>query len=351
MKVIYVDIETDGHHLTYLRALTNINNKENILVLPQKLPDFDNKQYVFSKMDFYNKKLGAYLRWIKEIKKIIKKEQPDVVHFLYGDVFYKYFGLGLEGLKRKYKVINTVHALKKGKIGMLSLKRIFRLSSMGVVHTDAIYNAITKGGITNISHVEYPQFSFGYYIDVETARKYYSIAKESFVLGCIGGTRYDKGLDILLRALQSVEGNFELLVAGKECEIKKDEIQRLSASYKERVHLYLNYLSDEELEMAFQAVDVIVLPYRKTFNGASGPLGEGVGKEKMIIGTNYGSIGDIISKNHLGYTFEAENVENLKQVINRVLGFQFNYDLKAMTYKKSLSVEYFKDKYKKVYGM
>ena len=82
---------------------------------------------------FYNKKLGAYLRWIKEIKKIIKKEQPDVVHFLYGDVFYKYFGLGLEGLKRKYKVINTVHALKKGKIGMLSLKRIFRLSSMGVV--------------------------------------------------------------------------------------------------------------------------------------------------------------------------------------------------------------------------
>ena len=47
MKVIYVDIETDGHHLTYLRALTNINNKENILVLPQKLPDFDNKQYVF----------------------------------------------------------------------------------------------------------------------------------------------------------------------------------------------------------------------------------------------------------------------------------------------------------------
>ena len=98
-----------------MRALTNINNKENILVLPQKLPDFDNKQYVFSKMDFYNKKLGAYLRWIKEIKKIIKKEQPDVVHFLYGDVFYKYFGLGLEGLKRKYKVINTVHALKKGK--------------------------------------------------------------------------------------------------------------------------------------------------------------------------------------------------------------------------------------------
>mgnify|MGYP000270178661 CR=1 FL=1 len=92
------------------------------------------------------------------------------------------------------------------------------------------------------------------------------------------------------------EGNFELLVDWEGMRNKKDEIQRLSASYKERVHLYLNYLSDEELEMAFQAVDVIVLPYRKTFNGASGPLGEGVGKEKMIIGTNYGSIGDIISR-------------------------------------------------------
>lgn len=72
-------------------------------------------------------------------------------------------------------------------------------------------------------------------------------------------------------------------------------------------------MTDEEFEMAIQAVDAIVLPYRKTFNGASGPLGEGVAKGKMIIAANHGSLGDIVEKNHLGYTFESENIEALKK--------------------------------------
>ena len=140
MKVLYIDIETGGHHQTYLKALMDIPGKENVLVLPEKIEGLNAKQYVFRKTDFFNKKLLEYYKWTKEVKGIIKTEKPDVVHFLYGDVFYKYFGLGLEGLKKKHKVVNTIHALKKGKIGIVSLKRIMHLSSVGVVHTDAIFS-------------------------------------------------------------------------------------------------------------------------------------------------------------------------------------------------------------------
>lgn len=114
MKVLYIDIETGGHHQTYLKALMDIPGKENVLVLPEKIEGLNAKQYVFRKTDFFNKKLLEYYKWTKEVKGIIKTEKPDVVHFLYGDVFYKYFGLGLEGLKKKHKVVNTIHALKKG---------------------------------------------------------------------------------------------------------------------------------------------------------------------------------------------------------------------------------------------
>ena len=350
MKVLYVDIETGGHHQTYLKALMDIPGKEDVLVLPEKIEGLNAKQYVFRKTDFFNKKLPEYYKWTKEVKGIIKTEKPDVVQFLYGDVFYKYFGLGLEGLKKKYKVINTIHALKKGKIGIVSLKRIMRLSSIGVVHTDVIFNEVKAAGIENVVHVEYPHFSNGYDIDKACARKYYDLSENTFVLGCIGGTRFDKGLDILLKALQNVTGDFELLVAGAEDTIKREEIEKLARSYTNRVKIYLNFLTDEEFDMAIQAVDAIVLPYRKTFNGASGPLGEGVAKGKMIIAANHGSLGDIVEKNHLGYTFESENIEALRKVLDMaVQRIGFTYDKKANAYKNKLSINEFKKQYCKLY--
>lgn len=350
MKVLYVDIETGGHHQTYLKALVDISGKENTLVLPEKIEGLDAKQYIFRKTDFFKKKLPEYYQWTKEVKGIIKKEKPDVVHFLYGDVFYKYFGLGLEGLKKKYKVINTIHALKKGKIGIVSLKRIMRLSSIGVIHTDAIFNEVKNAGVENVVHIEYPHFSNGYDIDKTGARKYYGLSENAFVLGCIGGTRYDKGLDILLKALQGVTGDFELLVAGAEDAIKREKIEELARPYRDQVKLHLDFLTDEEFELAIQTVDAIVLPYRKTFNGASGPLGEGVAKEKMIIAANHGSLGDIVEKNHLGYLFESENIEALKKVLNMaVQRTRFTYDKRANAYKNKLSINEFKKQYCKLY--
>lgn len=350
MKVLYVDIETGGHHQTYMKALMDIPGKENVLVLPEKIEGLNAKQYVFRKIDFFNKKLPEYYKWTKEVKGIIKTEKPDVIHFLYGDVFYKYFGFGLEGLKKKYKVINTIHALKKGKVGIVSLKRIMRLSSVGVVHTDAIFDEVKNEGIENIVHIEYPHFSTGYNIDKIAARKYYGLKENSFVFGCIGGTRYDKGLDILLEALQNVEGNFELLVAGAEDAIKREEIEKLAKSYINKVKMHLSFLTDEEFEMAIQAVNAIVLPYRKTFNGASGPLGEGVAKEKMIIAANHGSLGNIVENNNLGYTFESENVNDLTKILNYAIKCRsFKYNTKAFFYKDKLTTNEFQNKYQKIY--
>lgn len=351
MKVLYVDIEIGGHHQTYLKALMEIQGKENVLVIPEEIEGLDARQYVFSKTDFLKKKLLQYCKWMKEVRTIVKKENPDVVHFLYGDVFYKYFGLGLEGLKKKYNVVNTIHALKKGKIGMISLKRIMRLSSVGVVHTDAIFDEVKNAGIKNIIHIEYPYFSTGYDIDKLTSRKYYGLKEDSFVFGCIGGTRYDKGLDILLEALQKVTGNFELLVAGTEDAIKRDEIEKLANSYIDKVKLHLSFLTDEEFEMAIQAVDAIVLPYRKTFNGASGPLGEGVAKEKMIIAANHGSLGNIVEKNDLGDTFESENIIELEKVLDIAMkNNSFAYNAKALSYKNKLAINEFQNKYRWIYN-
>lgn len=349
MKVLYIDVKTDGHHQKYFRALAEIPGKENVFVLPEQIQDLDGKQYVFRPIDFDRKRITEYHKWIKEVKTIVKKENPDIIHFLYADVFYKYLGWGLEGLKRKYKVVNTIHWLRNRKIERASLCRILRLSTVGIVHTEAIFKKMKENGIKNVAHIEYPNFSEKNIIDKKSARRYFKLSDSAFVMSCVGSTRFDKGLDIFLKALQSVSGNFEVLIAGAEDAISKAEIERLAEPYIERVKLHLSYLSDEELEMAIQAADAIVLPYRKMFNGASGPLGEGVAKEKLIIGPNHGSLGDVIEKNRLGYTFESEDANSLKNVIEFAMKSHFHYTETAMKYKESISVKYFQMQYQNIY--
>ena len=70
---------------------------------------------------------------------------------------------------------------------------------------------------------------------------------------------------------------------------------------------------------------------------------------KTIIGPNHGSLGQIIKDNHLGYTFESENVDDLARTINKALSETFIYDEYAKKYQSSLSVDSFIDSHKNLY--
>lgn len=112
----------------------------------------------------------------------------------------------------------------------------------------------------------------------------------------------------------------------------------------------LDYLTDRELSCAINSADIIALPYRKMFTGASGPLTEGVCLDKIIVGPDHGSIGDIITANHLGYTFEAENVDSLADVMQKALSYDFVIDESYEEYKKRLSPEKFVKEYIRLYN-
>ena len=169
------------------------------------------------------------------------------------------------------------------------------------------------------------------------------------VIGSIGATREEKGLDILLSALSIVEEPFQLLIAGKEAAFDGKFIGEHSKAYQNRVHTILRFLSEEELALAFCASDIICLPYRRSFDGASGPLGEGVALGNCIIGPKHGNLAKTIRENHLGYLFESENVEDLGKVLSRALKSTFIPDDKYRSYQASLSPKSFGEKYNQLY--
>lgn len=346
MKLALVDTSVTGHHVPYIQALSNLAD-ETIAILPAELPTLGIPQRLCAFPRGSKRRLSDFLKWEKAVRRIVDQEKPDIVHFLMGDDFYRFFGAGL-GLFARYKVVVTLHWTRGGFAGKLSTRCIAWHADSVVVHSEYIQQKLCSHGIRNAVHIEYPQFGTIFY-PMEEARAHWQLRQDIPVIACIGGTRHDKGLDILLEALGKVNKPFQLLVAGKAEHFSEAYIREHTQSYSDCVHLHMRFLTDEELASAVCAADVIALPYRRKFDGASGPLGDGVVHSKMIVGPNHGNLGDTISRNHLGYTFETENPDSLAEVLNRALGEKWEPDELYAEYQKMISADRFQARYSVLY--
>lgn len=351
MKIFCVDTFTDGHHRAYMKGLCGNMNFEFVFAIPHKVPNLPNdvKQY---EVPYDIKKRGFIndIHWIRKIHLLVKREKPDIVHFLYGDLWYRYFGFGLNIFKR-YKTVVTFHVVPEDIKHQLSVKCISQITDACVVHTDKLLEQFEGWGIKNAVHVEYPCFFPIMDLSPKIVKKDLGIPTDAVVFGCLGGTRKYKGLDFILDALNNVDGNFHLLIAGAEEYFTEDFIQGNSKQYSDRITLILHQLSDDEFMRCIIASDWIVLPYRKAFTGASGPLAEGVMYGKRILGTNTGSIGNMIIKHDLGITFESENIVDLSKAIKLALEVDETKTHSEMytRYQKSLFPKTFAENYKRIY--
>lgn len=350
MKILYVDVILNGHHKPYLKGILNDsrNNMEKILLIPHDDEDFGVKTYEYKKTYDY-KKIFDYHCWLLEVNKIIRIENPDIIHFVYGDIFYRHFGSGLGILKGKKSIV-TFHQFRRNKIVDISLKRLFRRISFGVVHTEFLQEGLNGLGIKNVKHIEYPQL---YAFDLKTkelACNYWGLDSKRPVLGVIGETWTYKGLDILLDALKFVDRDYQLLIAGKEGDFNKAYIKKNITTYKNKVTLCLKFLSDEELCTAIAACDYILLPYRKCFDGASGPLTEAVWARKLVIAANHGSLGNIVTTHKLGITFLSEDVKALSEAITKALDKKMEWNEDAEKYREEIKLNVFQKKYRMLYS-
>lgn len=345
MKIMFVDTGKQGHNLIYASSLiSKCESNEKIAVFSQKIDSVLCKQYEvpLQKHNFF-----YYIKWLHAVWLIAKKENPDVIHFLTGDIFYRFFGLGLKKFK-KFNSLVTMHWIRYGKLQELSCKMICSFSKKVVVHSKFLKKNLDNKGLKNIIHIEYPKFVTTQ-TDSDFARKYWGLSDKFKTMCCIGSTRYDKGLDLLIEALNKVNVPFQLLVAGQERAFSYDYIKEKTISFENQTFLNLRYLTDEEIALAVSASDIVVLPYRKTFNGASGPLVEGVYYKKIIIGPEHGNLGYTISENNLGWIFKSEDIDSLANVLNKALKNEFEIDEKYLKYRDSLTLDCFNQSYNELY--
>lgn len=333
MKVAYVDVELSGHHINYLATLFDAN-PEAIVIIPSKLERLpEERQFVISNTKELYKHPFNYFLWLSQVHKIIKNENVDRIHFLYGDAFVRYFGIGLLKFKR-YKPVVTFHQIRRHWLKDISLRRLCKRINMGIVHTKKLKVDFYEMGIKNIEQIEYPCFSDYYRIGASRKIKEKFNIKENLpILLQIGMVTRYKGLEMLVEALTGIEEDYHLIVSGYNQEFTESEIQIFKNKLGNRVTFDLHYLSENEYAEYLSACDIVMLPYCKRFDGASGPLVDAVSLRKPVIASNHESLGGIVKKHSLGLLFEVEDVSSLKLAIRRALSKGIPWSQEAEQYR------------------
>lgn len=345
--ILFVESGIGGHRKKYHKELIEAVGAENsILITPQYENDILCKQVVNEKINLKPRKINEYEEWLKYIKKVADNNSADVIHILDGDLLYKFWGVGLKQLN-DYKIVVTYHHIKNDFFHTISLNRISKHITYGVVHTRYLKERFKK--IPNIILINYPYLGEDNLPNKDDARKYFGIEHDAVVFSTLGGTRYEKGADILVKSFMRVKNEKAiLLIAGAEENFKKSDLMTISGNSKKVIY-YMNKLTNDEWLMAISASDYVVLPYRKTFTGASGPLTDAVWFNRGIIGTMSESVGDVIKSNSLGYLFECESEDSLSETIEKAARQNWNINNDYLKFRTEISSEKFRTNYKKLY--
>lgn len=339
-KIYIMDSVFDGHHSVYMKALEKIKLVNNI-----------SKNY---KLEMNKIKIVKYIKQRKDILKFGLKETDNngILHLLYLDPLYM-LGPLFRKSKNK-KIIGTLHHYPQNKIKEILFKISSKQIDKIIVHSDYLKDQLINLGVQNIEVIDYPVFNKYEIDDIEKIKLEFGLDSKKYTISALGGTRQDKGLDILLDSFkyinENIKNKIQINICGKEEDIKRHYIinkcKDLNISYR----IKLDYLTDEEFYKNVAISDSIIIPYRKIFNGNSGPMTEGIYQNKPIVAPNSGNLGYLMENYNLGFTFESENPKSLALAIEKLIKEGWKSDEKSIEYREKLNVETFIKKHKNIYN-
>lgn len=360
-RVCIFDYSNIGHHWSYnFQIMKKLKNTREVhyftsglsLEYEKKLEE-NNIIYKNINKIFKNKILNELEVLIILFKLYIycKKNNISKIYFVYFDSLIRCYFLE-KILFNKYKKIFTIHWYTNSKIKLYMLNKIIKNQEILIVHTIEIkkkFNNILNKN--NIKVINYP------ILGDERCSKKDSMEKLNIknlnnhpTILFIGSTNKYKGCDILLNSLININQKFNLIIAGKESDVKFEDIKKATKlNNKINTIIRLGYIPDEDIKYYYGISDIVVLPYRKEFLGESGIFNEAIYHSKPIVASNVAHFDSILSKEKNGVVFRAEDSNDLAKKICKVI-INYNYYEKnakrfCESYCKIHSEEQFNEKY------
>lgn len=243
-----------------------------------------------------------------------------IIHFLTSDkIYFIPYCRKLE--TDNLKIVATLHRVPNNFLLKLLLKNFAKKISQIVVLSDSLERRLRELGITNVSTILHPTFYDYSKFSQKDARLRLGLPCDKIVISALGGTRFDKGLDILIDALNGLSNENKskvvLNIAGREQDFSKEFIEnRLSPSINRNIQL--KNLSDDEFCMNVISSDWVAVPYRKTFQGVSGPMVEALSQGIPVIVPRMSSLDFFCRQFNGGIKFNTEDINSLQDVLTDI---------------------------------
>lgn len=155
-------------------------------------------------------------------------------------------------------------------------------------------------------------------LDRATARHELGIDQHATVVLFFGGLRKEKGIHLLLDALQRYDGpEFTLLVAGPEKDITEDRLQEVSNTIGPSLSMDVRYIHDTAAY--FVASDGVVCPYMTEFGAerTSHVFQEAITLRRPVICPSFGSFESRLKTYNLGVSYTADDAQALSDVLGQ----------------------------------
>lgn len=260
------------------------------------------------------------------------------VHWLYVfpfTILMKVFVKFARGLG--YKIVWTIHEIVE--YGGKS-EKLIKKSRWFYFHTDyryihyksnleKLHNILHVSPEKNIGIIFHPNFidSYSNKINKEKAREKLAIPMDRKVLLTFGLIKRYKGVDIFVRILEALGDEYIGIIAGKGYET--DIVEFLEKREREMPNLiFVNkFIPDEEVQIYFNAADVVVLPYKKEEKlgmTVSGIIPLAFSFSKPVVATGLDEMTELVSWDRGRIIKDPENVSEFVTEIKKL--FKRDYE-------------------------
>lgn len=333
--------DTEGHFY-FMEALSRIENSHYADTRERKI--LVKKHFIRGVAERFR----IYWNVLAEVK---SKPGNKIIHFQTGDKFY-FLPILFSPESKDCKVLITLHRCPSHPVMQKLLKNFSRKISYIVVLSEFLKEELSAIGISNVVVIEHPTFHDYSVIDSkDDLRQRYRIPHEKIVISALGGTRYDKGVDILLDSFSYLtdeeKSKILLNISGRPQDFDFRYIMDKVEMHRIEARIDLRNVSNTEFCENVKLTDWMAIPYRKTFMGVSGPMVEAISQGIPCIVPQAGSLDCFCKKFHAAETFAPESAESLAETLKKIVSGNTKTQPEGI---ERLSCEHFVQKHVELYN-
>ena len=293
----------------------------------------------YQSRDFFNDVFGSspliirgikYFIAIVRIVYLICLEKTSIVHFHFYRIGLKEAVMvGLVNLLCRNIVITAhdIGSLRNGDDFQYGFKYVYKKASTIISHSKSSFKALTDLNFSLDRKISL--IPLGGYINYlpspkkDTLKELIKQNNADVRIIFFGKLKRIKRVDLAIEAVGILKrkgiSSVKLIIAGKPYDISEYEINNaiLDQGVQDSVTFISRYISDDELSSLLAWANISVLPYDKIFQ--SGVLLLCMSNRLPVIVSNIPGMMEIVSDGLNGATFEADNVFDLAQTLEKLL--------------------------------